>query len=85
VEKEPKTLVVLEMGDVLSLAREKVVHAEDLATFLQQALAEMGTQETGAAGDYRDGQGKLSFQEAVCSRYQETKRFSPVLMGTFGE
>jgi hypothetical protein len=38
-------------GDVGLPPREKVVHAEDFVAFAEKSLAEMGAEETGAAGD----------------------------------
>ena len=40
-----------EVFDVLLGAGEEVVHADDFAAFLQEAFAEVGSQESGSACD----------------------------------
>jgi hypothetical protein len=40
-----------EVFDVLFGAGEEVVHADDFAAFLQEAFAEVGSQESGSACD----------------------------------
>ena len=52
---EAVVLVAREVLDVLGVAGDEVVHADDLVAFLEQAVGEVGTEEARAAGD--DGGG----------------------------
>ena len=49
-----------QVGDVVALAGDQVVDADDRDPRAEQALAEMGTEEAGAAGDDRSLQAPAS-------------------------
>jgi hypothetical protein len=51
VSKEFEAGVADQMSDVSLLPGEQIVHAQDIVTGLQQAIAKMGSQKSGAAGD----------------------------------
>jgi S-adenosylmethionine synthetase len=40
-----------EVLDVFELARNEVIHANDMTTVVDKALAKVGTQKAGCAGD----------------------------------
>jgi hypothetical protein len=46
-----KAAVLKQVGNVLSPAREEVIHAQHFVATLQQRFAQMGTQKAGAAGN----------------------------------
>jgi hypothetical protein len=46
-----EVLIVAQMENVRTLAAEVIVEADDLVPFFEQALAEMGTEKAGAAGN----------------------------------
>ena len=45
------------VGDVVLGAGEEIVHAQDVVAVLQQALAQVGAEEAGAAGDHHPASG----------------------------
>jgi hypothetical protein len=51
VAQHLETRVPQQMADVFFAAREVVVHAQNVVSRLQQALAQVGAQEAGSAGD----------------------------------
>lgn len=40
-----------QMGEVVHIARDQVVHADDMVAFLDKAVAQMRAQKSGGAGD----------------------------------
>ena len=61
VAHELEVGVVEQMQDVVLGAGEKVIEAEDIVAVGEQALAEVGTEEAGAAGDEGTGAGVVAF------------------------
>ena len=48
---EAEAFVAGQVRDIVGATRDEVVHCDDGVPFVQQPIAEMTTQETGAAGD----------------------------------
>jgi len=46
-------LVPYEVGDILHVPGEEVIHADNLMSFLDKVIAEVRTQETGSTRDER--------------------------------
>jgi hypothetical protein len=53
VKQELEVLTLVEVGDVLTLAGDQVVDADDADALGEQALAQVRSEEAGAAGDDR--------------------------------
>ena len=51
VPHEAEPAVLLEVGEVLHVAREEVVHRDDLVAFGEQAVADVASQKPRAPGD----------------------------------
>jgi hypothetical protein len=57
VVDEVEVLVAGEMGDVVGIAGDEVVHGDDAMALGEESVDEMGAEEAGAAGDNGDGRG----------------------------
>ena len=51
VADEGEVFVAAEVGDVFGFAGDEVIHADDLVAFFEEEIAEVGTEESGSAGD----------------------------------
>jgi hypothetical protein len=48
---ETECRIAFEAGQVLRIASDEVIHSDDFMAFLQKALAKVGPQKSGCAGD----------------------------------
>src|SRR5438105_3370765 len=51
VVHEREARMVLQVGDILPITGDQVVHADDIESLLDEAIAEMGAEEACSAGD----------------------------------
>jgi hypothetical protein len=51
VFNKEKALVAGQVGNVVGITGQQVVHSNDIMTFSQQAITEVTTQKTGAASN----------------------------------
>ena len=49
VEHERKSLPAFQVSEIAAVARQQVVHRDDLVTFREKPLAEVTSEETGAS------------------------------------